>query len=97
MDFRNAGESWRSLGHGLTSSLISTCMFFGLFTRKVTSGTCICTTKDTATNYSEKSLVVRHVIPCIQKFLHFFSLFMVFVGALCLNSRFSGDHFLVYV
>ena len=44
------------------------CSQFGLFTLKVTSGTCISATRDPATKRIQNSLSVRRVVPCIQRF-----------------------------
>ena len=40
---------------------------FGFFTRKVTSGMCISTTRDPSTESVQNSFFMRHMVLCIQK------------------------------
>ena len=43
-----------------------------LFTRKVTSGTCISTARDTATKRTQNSLFGRRAVLCIQTYKELF-------------------------
>ena len=64
------GFIWANISTSTTSvlqgqSYSQPCNQFGLFTRKVTSRTCI-STRDPATKSIQNSLFVRRVVPCIQ-------------------------------
>ena len=55
----------------LFGSIFQPCNQFGLFRHaKVTSGTCISTTRDPAMKSIQNNLFVRRVVPCIQMFHH---------------------------